>query len=157
MLVGGISYLVISSSLEDLMTSSLMDLNTALAKAGSLVGLGFLLVTLSLLVVVAIDVPYQLNAFKKRMKEIKDEMRETEGVPLFSAPPLARALFFTSETDESVPESLYNAVAQVIAYIFKLNSVNADGVVYVAPNVDVPGDLKLDSDGNREVQDSIDE
>jgi flagellar biosynthetic protein FlhB len=71
-----------------------MDLNTALAKAGSLVGLGFLLVTLSLLVVTAIDVPYQLNEFKKRMKEIKDEMRETEGAPLFSAPPLARALFF---------------------------------------------------------------
>lgn len=134
-----------------------MDLNTALAKAGSLVGLGFLLVTLSLLVVVAIDVPYQLNEFKKRMKEIKDEMRETEGVPLFSAPPLARALFFTSEIDESVPESLYNAAAQVIAYIFNLNSVNADGLVYVAPNVDVPGDLKLDSDGNREVQVSIDE
>ena len=141
------------------MTISLMDLNTALAlaKACSLVGLGFLLVTLSLLVVVAIDVPYQLNEFKKRMKEIKDEMRETEGVPLFSAPPLARALFFTSEIDESVPESLYYAVAQVIAYIFNLNSVNADGLVYVAPNVDVPGDLKLDSDGNREVQDSIDE
>lgn len=134
-----------------------MDLNTALAKAGSLVGLGFLLVTLSLLVVVAIDVPYQLNEFKKRMKEIKDEMRETEGVPLFSAPPLARALFFTSEIDESVPESLYNAAAQVIAYIFNLNSVNADGLVYVAPNVDVPGDLKLDSDGNGEVQVSIDE
>ena len=134
-----------------------MDLNTALAKAGSLVGLGFLLVTLSLLVVVAIDVPYQLNEFKKRMKEIKDEMRETEGVPLFYEPPLARALFFTSEIDESVPESLYYAVAQVIAYIFNLNSVNADGLVYVAPNVDVPGDLKLDSDGNREVQDSIDE
>ena len=134
-----------------------MDLNIALAKAGSLVGLGFLLVTLSLLVVVAIDVPYQLNEFKKRMKEIKDEMRETEGVPLFSAPPLARALFFTSEIDESVPESLYNAAAQVIAYIFNLNSVNADGLVYVAPNVDVPGDLKLDSDGNREVQVSIDE
>ena len=141
------------------MTISLMDLNTALAlaKACSLVGLGFLLVTLSLLVVVAIDVPYQLNEFKKRMKEIKDEMRETEGVPLFYEPPLARALFFTSEIDESVPESLYYAVAQVIAYIFNLNSVNADGLVYVAPNVDVPGDLKLDSDGNREVQDSIDE
>ena len=143
------------------MTSSLMDLNTALAKAGSLVGLGFLLVTWSLLVVVAIDVPYQLYEFKKRMKmtkqEIKDEMKETEGEPLFSAPSLARALFFTSEINESVPESLYYAVAQVIAYIFNLNSVNADGMVYAAPNVDVPDDLKFDSDGNREVQDSIDE
>lgn len=85
LLVGGISYLVISSSLEDLMASSLMDLNTALAHAGSLIGLGFLFVTLSLLVVVAIDVPYQMNEFKKRMKmtkqEIKDEMKETEGRP----------------------------------------------------------------------------
>lgn len=110
---------------------------------------------------VAIDVPYQLYEFKKRMKmtkqEIKDEMKETEGEPLFSAPSLARALFFTSEINESAPESLYYAVAQVIAYIFNLNSVNADGMVYAAPNVDVPDDLKFDSDGNREVQDSIDE
>ena len=76
---------------------------------------------------------------------------------MFSAPPLARALFFTTEINESVPESLYYAVAQVIAYIFNLNSVNADGLVHAAPKVDVPDDLKFDSDGNREVQDSVDE
>ena len=226
-LVGGITYLVVNTSLEELMATSLMDTRRALAYAGGLITLGFLLVTLSLLVVVAIDVPYQLNEFKKRMKmtkqEIKDEMKETEGrpevraavrqrqremamnrmidavadadviitnpehfavalaynpvtddaprvlakgadhiaatirekaksegVPFFAAPPLARALYFTTEINESVPESLYYAVAQVIAYIFNLNSINADGLVQAAPKVDVPDDLRFNSDGTVE-------
>lgn len=45
----------------------------------------------------------------------------------------------------------------MIAYIFNLNSVNADGLIYAAPNVDVPDDLKFGSGDNREAQDSVDE
>ncbi|MBL4744089.1 MAG: EscU/YscU/HrcU family type III secretion system export apparatus switch protein, partial [Cycloclasticus sp.] len=42
------------------------------------------------------------------------------GVMLVSAPPLARALFFTTEIDQEVPKGLYLAVAQVLAYVFQL-------------------------------------
>jgi flagellar biosynthetic protein FlhB len=78
------------------------------------------------------------------------EKAKSEGVPFFAAPPLARALYFTTEINESVPESLYYAVAQVIAYIFNLNSINADGLVQAAPKVDVPDDLRFNSDGTLE-------
>jgi flagellar biosynthetic protein FlhB len=42
------------------------------------------------------------------------------GVTLVSAPPLARALFFTTEIDQEVPKGLYLAVAQVLAYVYQL-------------------------------------
>ena len=43
-----------------------------------------------------------------------------KGITLVSAPPLARALFFTTEIDEEVPRGLYLAVAQVLAYVYQL-------------------------------------
>jgi len=42
------------------------------------------------------------------------------GVELISMPPLARALFHTTKIDQEVPQGLYLAVAQVLAYIFQL-------------------------------------
>ena len=45
------------------------------------------------------------------------------GVEIFRAPPLARALYFTTEVDQPIPEALYHAVAQVIAYVFSLEGV----------------------------------
>ncbi len=41
-------------------------------------------------------------------------------VPIVTAPPLARALHYTTEIDYPIPHSLYLAVAQVLAYIFQL-------------------------------------
>lgn len=49
------------------------------------------------------------------------ELAEEHGVPLFSAPPLARVLFRTAEIGDEVPARLYTAVAQVLAYIYQLN------------------------------------
>jgi len=42
------------------------------------------------------------------------------GITLVSAPPLARALFFSTEIDQEVPKGLYLAVAQVLAYVYQL-------------------------------------
>ncbi|KPK37882.1 MAG: flagellar biosynthetic protein FlhB [Gammaproteobacteria bacterium SG8_47] len=41
-------------------------------------------------------------------------------VPLVAAPPLARALYHTTELEQEVPAGLYVAVAQVLAYVFQL-------------------------------------
>ncbi|NNL54991.1 MAG: flagellar biosynthesis protein FlhB, partial [Woeseia sp.] len=41
-------------------------------------------------------------------------------VPLFSAPPLARALYRSTELGQEIPAALYTAVAQVLAYIFQI-------------------------------------
>lgn len=42
------------------------------------------------------------------------------GITFVSAPPLARALFYTTEIDQEVPKGLYLAVAQVLAYVYQL-------------------------------------
>jgi flagellar biosynthetic protein FlhB len=48
------------------------------------------------------------------------EIAEEHGVPILSTPPLARALYNSTEVDQEVPTALYKAVAQVLAYVFQL-------------------------------------
>ena len=43
-------------------------------------------------------------------------------VPLVAAPPLARALYYSTEIDKEIPKELYVAVAQVLAYIYQLKT-----------------------------------
>ena len=42
-------------------------------------------------------------------------------VPLLTLPPLARAIYFSTDLNAEIPRGLYVAVAQVLAYIFQLN------------------------------------
>ena len=49
------------------------------------------------------------------------------GVYILSAPPLARALYHTTEIDQEVPSELYLAVAQVLAYVYQLRIVRREG------------------------------
>lgn len=51
-----------------------------------------------------------------RIKEIARESR----VPIVENKPLARALFATVEVGGSVPQELYKAVAEVLAYVYRL-------------------------------------
>jgi flagellar biosynthetic protein FlhB len=51
-----------------------------------------------------------------RIREIAAEHK----VALFSAPPLARALFHSTKVGQKIPAGLYTAVAQVLAYVFQL-------------------------------------
>lgn len=50
------------------------------------------------------------------------EIAEANEVPLFSAPPLARALFRSAEVGQEITPGLYTAVAQVLAYIFQIDA-----------------------------------
>jgi flagellar biosynthetic protein FlhB len=59
----------------------------------------------------------------KRIREVAEE----HGVPLFSAPPLARVLFRTAEIGDEIPARLYTAVAQILAYIYQLNETLRPG------------------------------
>jgi flagellar biosynthesis protein FlhB len=43
-------------------------------------------------------------------------------VAIVSAPPLARAIYHTTKLDQQVPEGLFTAVAQVLAYVFQLRA-----------------------------------
>lgn len=51
--------------------------------------------------------------------QIRTIARE-HNVPIITAPPLARALHFSTELNQAIPHSLYLAVAQVLAYVFQL-------------------------------------
>jgi flagellar biosynthetic protein FlhB len=48
------------------------------------------------------------------------ELAERARVPMVEAPPLARALYARVEVDREIPEALYTAVAQILAYVFRL-------------------------------------
>ena len=73
----------------------------------------------------------------------------THGIHIFQAPPLARALYFTTEVEQQVPEDLYHAVAQVIAYVFSLEARMPGQPVHQKPKVQLPASMLFDADGKR--------
>ena len=75
------------------------------------------------------------------------EEAEKHGVEMFAAPPLARALYFSTEVDHPVPEALYLAVAQVIAYVFGLADVRPGVAPLAKPQPKVPASMMFDADG----------
>ncbi len=83
------------------------------------------------------------------MAERIRERAGEEGVPLFQSPVLARALFFTTETEAFIPEPLFEAVAQVIAYIFNINSINRSSSLRDKPVPRVPDNMVFDSEGRQ--------
>ncbi len=58
-----------------------------------------------------------------RIREIAAEHR----VPVLESPPLARALYRHAEIGDEIPEALYTAVAEVLAYVFQLRHYKANG------------------------------
>tara|TARA_B100000768_G_scaffold50919_1_gene49634 strand:+ start:324 stop:1475 length:1152 start_codon:yes stop_codon:yes gene_type:complete len=79
-------------------------------------------------------------------QSIREKAKESS-VPIFRAPPLARAIYFTTDLDQSVPETLYYAVAQVIAYVFSLNSLGRGAAVAEKPKPEVPKGMHFSTDG----------
>jgi flagellar biosynthetic protein FlhB len=77
---------------------------------------------------------------------IREEAKK-HGVEIFAAPPLARALYFTSQIDQPIHHELYYAVAQVIAYVFNMNTASADGSVPQKPRPEVPESMQFDVNG----------
>jgi len=59
-------------------------------------------------------------------------------VPILSAPPLARALYFSTKLNDEIPAGLYLAVAQVLAYIFQLRNYSKEGGAEPKFNPDLP-------------------
>jgi len=206
---------------DQFMGLSALPLIEAIKQTVDIVGFGFLILSSTLLVVVAIDVPYQLWNNKRQLKmskqEVKDELKDQEGnpeikgqirkkqmemaqkrmmdqvpkadvivtnpshfavaltydltgkgapvvvakgtdliaaqirntaiaadVPLVAVPPLARALFYSTEIDEEIPTGLFLAVAQILAYVFQLKTAteNGWGKPQMPSDVQVPNEYK---------------
>lgn len=60
-------------------------------------------------------------------------------VPLVASPPLARALYYSTDLDQEIPKGLFLAVAQVLAYIFQLKAAQVQGWEKPSP----PGEIVI--------------
>ncbi|MCW9058319.1 MAG: flagellar biosynthesis protein FlhB [Gammaproteobacteria bacterium] len=215
LLIGGVGALLLVHYMPHFNGLAYETVPQALAHAGSILGWSFLILSLSLMVIAAIDVPFQIWDHAKNLKmtrqEIKDEYKTTEGkpevkaqirrmqqelaqgrmmsevpkadvvitnpthfavalkydpknmraplvvakgadliasqirtvatangVPLFEAPPLARAIYYSTDIDREVPAGLYLAVAQVLAYVYQLRTARRKGGFEPHRPVDLP-------------------
>ncbi len=84
-LIGGTTALLIWHTLGDYLLLHEMDLQQAADYLGSLIGWSVILISSTLILVAAIDVPFQLWEHKRQLKmtrqEVRDEMKETDGRP----------------------------------------------------------------------------
>lgn len=76
-----------------------------------------------------------VHLLAQRIREIAEENR----VPVLEVPPLARALYHHTELNAEIPETLYTAVAQILAYVFQLKRYQTYGGM--APHL--PSDLPV--------------
>lgn len=218
--VGSIGYMVITSEFSEMLALTVMPVERGLAEVADILIKSFLMIVGSLVLIAAIDVPFQLYQYTKKLKmskqEIKQEHKESEGSPEIKAkirqlqremaknrmmadvptatvvitnpthyavavkyseessgapvvvakgadaialkikevakesnviqlesPKLARALFTHTEIGDQIPEALYSAVAEVLAYVFHLNSFHKRGGEYPnqPSNLNVPDEM----------------
>jgi len=72
---------------------------------------------------------------------IRDVARDAK-VPVLESPMLARALYAHTELDQPVPAALYTAVAQVLAYVYRLRAaLRGQGPMPKPPHPQVPVEL----------------
>lgn len=202
-LVSLVAAWVIWRERDEILSLMVQPLNIAVGNMGHLITFSFLMVVLAIVVVVAIDVPFQIWNYYEKLKmtkeEVRQEAKESEGdpmvkgkirqlqreasrrrmmaavptanvivtnpthfavavsyeegmkapkvvakgtglvaqnikkvgaesgVPLLEAPPLARSLFKYVELDDPIPSGLYEAVAEVLAYVMQLNRWKEQG------------------------------
>jgi flagellar biosynthetic protein FlhB len=215
-LVGGIGAWVVWHNREAVLLLVGEPATRSIPHLGTLVWWSFAAIMMGLLVIVAIDVPFQLWEHSKKLKmtkeEVRQESKETEGdpqvkgrirsmqreiarrrmmsaiptadvvvtnpthyavalkysesgnrapivvakgshllaarireiasehhVPILEAPPLARALHKHCDLGEAIPEALYTAVAEVLAYVYQLRRYEKLGGTMPK----LPGDLPV--------------
>ena len=202
--IGGMAALIIWSNKEAVFELIKQPVHIGVSHMGELLGVSFIFLVSSMLLIVAIDVPFQLWEHAEKLKMSKEDVRkenkETEGdpqvkarirniqrenarrrmmeeipnadvivtnpthysvalryqgdsmrapkvvakgvhllaarirelgeenrVPILEAPPLARALYHHAELNTEIPETLYTAVAEVLAYVFQLKRYRNQG------------------------------
>jgi flagellar biosynthetic protein FlhB len=76
------------------------------------------------------------------MREIASEL----GLPVLHYPSLARAIYFTTRTNQMVREELYVAIAALVAFVLSLKR----GEKPRLPRVEVPEAMRFDADGKPE-------
>lgn len=84
----------------------------------------------------------------KGVDEMASHIRTIAGehqVEIIASPALARSLYYTAEVNEEIPEQLFAAVAQVLAFIFQLaehKKGRARRPKAIAKNLPIPDDFR---------------
>ncbi|WP_350940189.1 flagellar biosynthesis protein FlhB [Vibrio metschnikovii] len=76
--------------------------------------------------------------------KIREIAREHE-IMIVAAPPLARALYYTTELEQEIPDGLFVAVAQVLAYVFQIKQYRRKGgqrPVLKTQELPIPPDMR---------------
>jgi flagellar biosynthetic protein FlhB len=233
-LVGGVSWMVVSSQIETMLALTVEPFNSGSAHVANLILTGFITIVCSLAVIALIDGPYQLwhyaNKLKMTREELRQEAKESDGnpqikakirqlqremaqrrmmtevptadvvvtnpthyavalkyadgkmrapkvvakgadevaakirelaaehkVPLLEAPPLARALYTHTELGDEIPEGLYTAVAEVLAYVFQLRTFGKHGGVrpQEPADLEVPPQLDPHNPASQKTTDNV--
>jgi len=228
-LVAAISAMILWSLIDEILGLGAESLKPALAHVANLCGWSFLASSSALILIAAIDVPFQLWQHAKQLKmtkqEVKDEAKETDGRPevkgriralqqelsqrrmmeavpeadvvitnpthyaialrydqynmqapvvvakgadlvaarirmvadqnsvaIVSAPPLARALYASTDLNREIPAGLYVAVANVLSYVYQLNAIETGDEIPEQPtDLPIPDEL-IDVLKNKDVE-----
>ena len=219
----GAAILVFFSIDQQLLSLSSMTPKAAGLEAATILVQVLLILSATMILIVALDVPFELWNHSKQLRmtkqEIRDEMKETDGnpqvkqrirtlqrqlaegrmmedvktadvvitnpthyavalqyldrpgsapkvvakgkdltalrirsiaadcdIPIFEAPPLARALYRSTEIGYEIPHVLYMAVARVLAYVFQLKSATPTDYVPKPTDFDIPVEAPGEND-----------
>ena len=232
LLLLGAALLIFFSIDQQLLSLSSMNPKAAGVEAVTVLIQVLLILSATTILIVALDVPFELWNHQKQLRmtkqEVKDEMKETDGNPqvkqrirtvqrqlaesrmmedvktadvvvtnpthyavalqyldrpgsaprvvakgkdltalriraiakeqdiaLFEAPPLARALYRSTEVGHEIPHVLYMAVARVLAYVFQLKNAGPTDYVPKPDDLEIPlealgdeADLDAEEDQN---------
>ena len=86
------------------------------------------------------------GAMAHRVIERADAARITR----IASPPLARALYYTSDIGTDIPVELYNAVAILLAHVWRIEQ----GLAGTMPDIDLPPTMRFDAYGRPETGDT---
>ncbi len=72
------------------------------------------------------------------------EIAEANEIPVLQIPPLSRAIYYSTEIGDVIPEGLYMAVAQVLAYVYQLKQSKSGkaGHPGKTPSPEIPSEYK---------------
>ena len=220
LVIGGVGTLILWHSRDAVLSLVSQSVEIGITSMGHLLGLSFFIIAGSMLLIVLIDVPFQIWEHAEKLKmtkeEVRKEMKETEGdpyvkarirslqreaarkrmmaeipkadviitnpthyavalryqdaamrapkvvakgshllagrirelaqqhqIPILESPRLARALYHHTELGDEIPETLYTAVAEVLAYVFQLRRYREYGgaVPQLSQELPVPEEL----------------
>ncbi len=85
------------------------------------------------------------------------ELGTEHKIPILEAPPLARALYRHTEIGHQIPEALYAAVAEVLAYVYQLRRLHQVGGRVPTRPTDLPVPADMDPGPQAGPEDAADD